>query len=218
MGLNAIILGSSGLVGGHLLDLLLQSKKYSHVKVFVRRPLDKKHQKLEQIVTDFSDMKKLEELITADVLFSCLGSTKKKTPDKKDYIFVDKTIPETFIEMAALKGLQQLHLVSAIGADSNSTIFYNQLKGELEDIVKQKQIPSIHIYQPSLIMGNRNEFRLGECIASALFKLLNPLMAGSLKKYRSIAASTIAEAMYQVSLNSRNGIYTYTTEKIKELA
>lgn len=215
---SAIVLGSSGLVGGLLLNILLQSNHYKEVTVFVRRPLKIEHPKLKQIITDFKDLQALEPQIKGDILFSCLGSTNKKTPNKVDYIFVDKTIPETFADIASKKGLLQFHLVSAMGANSKSSIFYNRLKGETEDIIKSKDIPSINIYQPSLITGNRNEFRLGEKLASILFKFVNLFLIGALKTYRSIAAADIATAMYNISLLNKKGVYTYTSDKIKELA
>ena len=215
---SAIVLGSSGLVGNLLLKLLLESRQYSSVTIFVRRQLELQHPKLKQIITDFKDLEALEELIEGDILFSCLGSTQKKTPRKEDYIFVDKIIPDTFAEIASGKGLKQFHLVSAMGANSNSSIFYNKLKGELEDSIKEKKIPSINIYQPSLIKGDRKEFRFGEKVTTFFFKFIDILLVGSLKKYRSIDALDIAKAMYNVSLMNKKGIYTFTSDKIKELA
>ncbi len=215
---HAIVLGSSGLVGNLLLKILLESKQYHSVTVFVRRQLEIQHPKLRQIITDFKDFKHLEKDIEGDILFSCLGSTKKKTPKKEDYVFVDKVIPDTFAEITSKKGLKQFHLVSAIGANSDSSIFYNRLKGELEDSIKEKKIPSINIYQPSLIKGKRKEFRFGESVFTFFFKLLDILLAGSLKKYKSINALDIAKAMYNVSLINKKGVYTFTSDKIKELA
>ncbi|ADY53564.1 nucleoside-diphosphate-sugar epimerase [Pseudopedobacter saltans DSM 12145] len=215
---NVIVLGSNGLVGSLLLDILLKSHQYSYITVFVRKQLEIEHQKLNQIITDFKDLESLREHIHGDILFSCLGSTQKKTPNKEDYIFVDITIPSFFADMASRKGLKQIHLVSAVGASSASPLFYNKIKGQLEDFIKETEIPSINIYQPSLILGNRNEFRLGEKITSFLIKVIDPLLVGSFKKYRSTKALDIAKAMYNVSLEYKNGVYTYTSDKIKELA
>lgn len=215
---KAIILGASGLIGSELLQLLIESEHYKEIVVFVRKPLAVQSDKLVQSITDFKNLEKLKTLISADIVFSCLGSTKAKTPDKKDYIYIDKTIPETITTYASENKVQQFHIVSALGANANSSIFYNKIKGETEDFIKHLPIPGIYIYQPSLIKGNRKEKRFGEDLAVILSKFIDPLLIGRLKKYRSIESITIAKAMYNQSLKNEKGIFTISSDKIKELA
>jgi uncharacterized protein YbjT (DUF2867 family) len=109
-------------------------------------------------------------------------------------------------------------LVSAIGANSNSSNFYTKTKGETEEAIKETGLKSIHIYQPSLLTGDRKEHRLIEKIAAVLMKVIDPLLLGGLKKYRSIPAETVAVAMYKQSLNKEEGVFVYPSDKIKLLA
>ncbi len=218
MGKTAIILGASGLIGSELLKILIKSTEYDSIKIFVRKSLNINNQKVEEIITDFSDQERLIDEIDAEAIFSCLGSTKKKTPDLKDYKKVDHDIPLFFAKTAVEKELKSFHLVSSIGANSKSSNFYTKLKGEIEDDLKLIGLSSLHIYQPSFLEGNRKEKRIAEKIATSAFKLLNPILIGSLKKYRSIKATDVALAMYNQSVTELKGIHTYTTDKIKELA
>ncbi|RRN77894.1 nucleoside-diphosphate sugar epimerase [Pseudoxanthomonas sp. SGD-10] len=215
---KAIILGASGLIGSQLLDILIESPFYTEIVVLVRKPLDFRHPKVTQHVTDFKNLDELAPLITGRVIFSCLGSTKAKTPNKEDYTYVDKVIPEKIALLGNKNNVEQFHLVSALGANSNSSIFYNRLKGETEDSIKKSGIPGIFIYQPSLIKGPRKEKRFGESFAISLSAIVDPLLIGSLKRYRSIESIDIAKAMYNQSITNKQGTYTFPSDKIKELA
>jgi len=217
MSKKAILLGASGLIGSHLLQLLLASSKFSSITIFVRKPLGIKNEKLTEIITDFSQISKLKELITGDFVFSCLGSTKSKTPDLKEYRRIDHDIPVEVAGFAAENSVRQFHLVSSLGANPKASNFYTKMKGETEEDIKQIQIPSIHIYQPSLLRGERKENRLFEKIALQITKLIDPLLTGSLKKYRSIEIEKVAQAMYNQSLKQQMGIFTYQSDQIKEL-
>lgn len=217
MGKKAIILGASGLIGSQLLQLLVDSPHFEEVITIVRKPLEIKHKKLNVITTDFSNLASLETYIKGDVVFSCLGSTKKKTPNKKDYLKVDQEIPTQIAKFAKNNGISQFHIVSSLGADSNSSIFYSKMKGETEDIVKSLGIQSTHIYQPSLLIGPRKEKRLGENIAAFLAKIINPLLIGSFAKYKSIQTIDVAKAMFNQSLKNLTGVFTYPSDYIKKL-
>jgi uncharacterized protein YbjT (DUF2867 family) len=217
MNKKAIILGASGLIGSQLLQLLLESPHYEEVLAIVRKPLKITHKKLNVITSDFSDSTSLENLIKGDVIFSCVGSTKKKTPNKADYLKVDKEIPTQIAKFGKTNGVLQFHIVSSLGADSNSSIFYSKMKGETEDIIKNIGIKSTHIYQPSLLIGPRKEKRFGEDIAAFIANIIDPLLLGSFAKYRSIKTIEVATGMYNQSLKNLTGTFTYPSDYIKKL-
>jgi uncharacterized protein YbjT (DUF2867 family) len=215
---SAIILGSSGLIGSNLLTLLLENSNFESVKIFVRKILPIQHQKLIQILTNFEDLEAVKNEIRADVIFSCLGSTRNKTPDLQQYRKIDHDYPIYFAEEGLKNGLSEFHLISALGANSNSSNFYTKMKGETEDAIKNLKIPSLYIYQPSFLRGNRTENRLGEKIALIVMKIIDPLLMGSFKKYKTIAAEVVAKAMINESIKNKKGIFVLESDKIKELA
>lgn len=218
MNKTAIVLGSSGLVGSQLLTLLLNSSVYTQVILFSRKSSTIKHPKIKEFVVDFNQPQSYERDIQGDVIFCCLGSTKAKTPNNKDYRKIDFDIPLFFAHEAVKKGLQQFHLVSSLDANSQSNTFYLKLKGEIEEALKQCDIPSLYIYQPSFLLGKRLENRPIEKFFLQLVKVLEPLFIGKLKKYRGIQAQIVAQAMLNISLIGEKGTHTYTSETIKKLA
>ncbi|KHJ37134.1 N-acetyl-gamma-glutamyl-phosphate reductase [Pedobacter glucosidilyticus] len=217
MAKKAIIIGASGLIGSELLSVLLHEPAYTEVITLVRKSLNTYHPKLKEIITDFSNLSEMKENIKADVIFCCIGTTRAKTPDLNTYRKIDHDIPIEIGKIAVENQVKQYHLVSALGANAQSSNFYSKIKGETEDDLKALNIPAIHIYQPSLLRGERKEKRVGEKIALVLMKAVDPLLVGSLKKYRSIKTSVIALAMYQQSLKEDKGIFTYPSDIIKEI-
>ena len=216
--MEAILLGASGLIGGELLKLLLADPTYSKIKIIVRKKLAVVNEKLEQIIADFSTIEAHKEKLKADVVFSCLGSTKKKTPDLKKYYQIDHDYPLLVAKLAKDQEVNSFHIVSSLGANSSSSSFYLKMKGEIEDDIAKTGFKSLHIYRPSLLTGDRKEKRVIESISEVIMKILNPLLFGSLKKYRSISAITVASAMHKQSLIDSSGVFVYPSDKIKELA
>ena len=214
---KAILLGASGLIGSHLLRLLLESPAYGEVTIFVRKALPINHVKLKQIVTDFENFDVLNDNISAGIVFCCLGSTKSKTPNLKDYRKVDFDIPLRFAQLALKNGARQYHLVSAIGADATSSNFYTKLKGEIENAISALDYESIYIYEPSFLKGKREENRPLEKIILPMMRLIDLALIGSLKKYRSIDASDVAKAMFNESITNKRGIFVHNSEQIKRL-
>ena len=217
MNKRAIIIGASGLIGKELLTLLLNHEEFESIKVYVRKPLNIQHQKLTEIITDFSKMQELSNSIDGDVIFCCLGSTKSKTPDLNDYRKIDHDYPLFFAKEGLKNGMSQFHLVSALGANAKSSNFYTKMKGETEDELKHLSIPSIYIYQPSFLSGNRTEKRPLEKVVLFIMKLIDPLLIGNLKKYQSINAITVAKAMIDESIKNKKGIFVHKSDQIKEL-
>lgn len=215
---RVIIAGASGLIGSELLDLLLENDKIGEVVALVRKALPVSNLKVVQIPTNFDSLEDIKTELFGDALYCCLGTTKAKTPDEADYRKVDHDYPVTLAQLASANKVSQFHLISAIGADPGSSIFYNRLKGETEQDVKKIPFRSIHIYQPSLITGKRKENRPMEKLAISIMKIINPLLIGSLKKYKSIQAITIAKAMINQTFKNEEGIHTYPSDIIKQLA
>lgn len=214
---KAIIAGASGLIGSNLLNILLQSHEYHEVLVLTRNELQLQHKKLVQLVIDFDHLEDHVSSITGDAVFCCLGTTNAQTPDKEVYRKIDYGYPLTIARLANKNGVKQFHLVSSIGADKNSMAFYTRLKGELEDALQKIGIPVLHIYQPSMLVGERERKRPMEKVMIALFKFINPLLIGSLKKYRSITGKRVAQAMYTKSLDNSAGTFIHTSDKIQSI-
>lgn len=196
---TAIVLGATGLTGGLLLNRLLQDDSYSTVKLFSRSSIGHPNSKIEEHLIDLFELDKYGKLFTGDVVFCCVGTTKAKTPEEETYRKIDYGIPVSAARLTRKNGIPKFLVISALGADADSRIFYNKTKGEMERDVLKENIPETYIFQPSLISGHREEKRIFESIGKNLMKVGNHLLLGSLKKYRSIHPDTIAQAMMMVA-------------------
>lgn len=215
---HALVLGASGLVGLHTTKLLLERNTYDIVYAVSRRGIPLEHERLIQIRADYYSIASHLQNIPIDHIFSCLGSTKKKTPNKQDYIQVDHDYPLKVARLGQENGAKKLSMVSALGANPEAISFYLRMKGETERDMHNLNFQELYIMQPSLITGNRSENRPAERMAAWLFKAINPVLVGSLKKYRSIRAETIAKALVQTAELGQNGTHRFNTELIKQLA
>jgi uncharacterized protein YbjT (DUF2867 family) len=214
---TALIAGASGLVGSHLLLLLLQSDRYSQVISIGRRELPVIHPKLDQQIVDFDDLKKSEADLVADDVFCCLGTTIKKAGSKEAFYKVDHTYVTRLAEITLKRRATQFLVVSAMGADAGSRIFYNKVKGEMERDVLQMGFQAVHIFRPSLLLGEREEHRTGEELGAKIMRPLSVLMLGPLRKYRPIQAETVANAMLQAASQDKKGTQVYLSDKIERL-
>lgn len=217
MGKTAIILGATGLTGNLVLRKLVQNDTYERIILFSRHHSNIKHPKIEEHLIDLFELDKHKEKFVADEVFCCIGTTKSKTPDKEIYKKIDYGIPVTAARLSAENSIDTFVVISALGADANSSIFYNKVKGEMQMDVLNQGIKNIFILQPSLISGDREEGRFFENLAKSTMKLVNPLLVGSLKKYRSIHPELIAEAMIRVANNGYAKIIIPSNE-IQEIA
>ena len=217
MGKTAIILGASGLTGQHLLKQLIIDERYSTIMLFSRKKTEITSSKVIEKTGDILALENFKEDFTADEIFVCIGTTAKKTPDKIQYKNIDFGIPAAAAKLAKENKISTFLVVSAMGANAKSSIFYNKTKGEMEQAVFSEKIENTYILRPSIIGGNRNENRPMEKIGVAIFKLLQPLMVGKLKKYRIIAAENIAKAMICLA-NEKPEIHIIESDKIQELA
>lgn len=217
MGKTAIILGASGLTGQQLLKKLIIDGRYQTIKLFSRKKTENTSSKVIEIVGDLLALENFKQDFIADEVFVCIGTTAKKTPDKTLYKSIDYGIPATAAKLAKENDIPTFVVVSAMGANAKSSIFYNKTKGEMEQAVLSEKIPHTYILRPSIIGGNRNENRPTEKTGIAIFKLLQPLMLGKLKKYRIIEAENIAKAMMYLA-NEKPETQIIESDKIQELA
>ncbi len=214
---TAIILGATGLTGGYLLNILLKDPEYSKIILFSRSSVGFQHEKLEEHLVDLFELEKYKETFVADEVFCCIGTTKSKTPDNETYKKIDLGIPVTAAKLCRQNNIEKFLVISALGADANSSVFYNKVKGEMQHQVLEQGISKTYIFQPSLIAGDREEKRFFENLAIKSFKVLNKLMIGSLRKYRSIHPETIAKAMHICAKNGYSKILIESDE-IQEIA
>jgi uncharacterized protein YbjT (DUF2867 family) len=193
------IFGATGLVGGHLLTLCLQHPAITAVKVFVRKPVQLQHPKLEQITTDFEGLEQVRTRISGEVVFNCLGTTLKQAGSQAAQYIIDCEYPVKVARLAAANGVSCMISVSSIGTSPTGN-FYLKTKADMENGVQKAIGKKAYFIRPSFILGDRKAFRLGEKIGIALMVFINPLLLGGLRKYRSIHAEVIAKAMLQLAL------------------
>lgn len=214
----ALIAGASGLVGSELFHILLESSYYTRVKVVVRKQLDAQHPKLEQVVADFDHLEQWREHLFANDVYCCLGTTIKKAGSQEAFRKVDYEYPVKLALLAKEQGADRFLIVSALGANPDSRIFYSRTKGQLEEQLKKAGLSALHIFQPSLLMGERAEFRLGEKLAAFLSPVYSPLMVGKLRKYKPVSGRRVAYAMHNAAQSALSGVFIYPSDKIVELS
>lgn len=215
---KAILAGASGSIGTSLLQQLLTDANYSEVLVIARQKLTVDHPKLKQLIVNFDQLKDHAAEITGTTVFCCLGTTKSQTPDEVQYRKIDYQYPLDMAWIAHKNGAESYHLVSAMGANIDSSIFYNKTKGETEQDLKTVPFRSIHVYRPSLLKGQRTKKRFLEGLMNIIMLVINPLLIGGLKKYRSIKVEDVAKAMLRQSLEDRKGYFIYESDRIQELS
>ena len=195
---TALLFGSSGLVGGHLLNQLIKDTNYSKIKLFVRSVPEISDSKVEIIKTDFNNLENHKEDIKGDDSFFCIGTTKQNSPDKDKYRRVELEIPKEIAKIAKSNLVNSFIFVSALYANPKSSGEYIRFKGQVEEELKELNFPKLGIMRPSFLIGNRKEKRVSETIGIFVFKLLSPLLLGPLKKMKPIHSETVAKAMIAV--------------------
>ncbi len=210
---TALIVGATGLIGGHLTRKILNHPSYSKVKVFVRKPLDLQHLKLEQIVVDFDKLN--ASLVLADDIFCCLGTTMKQAGSKEAFYKVDYTYPLEVATSALANGAKQYMIVTAMGADAQSMFYYNRVKGEIEKALTDLDYPALIIFRPSLLLGERKESRSGEGFATIIMKTFDFLIPA---KYKAIKGETVADAMLAMAQKGVTGKEIILSEKMQGFA
>ena len=214
---TALIAGTTGLIGGQLIQYLLEDENYSKIISLGRRESGIKHEKLSEIIIDFDHLDEVKDKLAADSVFICLGSTMKKAGSKEKFHLMDHSYPLQIAEIACRNGANQLSIVSALGADEGSSFFYNRVKGELENDIAKLPFDQIHIYRPSLLIGDREESRIGETMAQGFYKALGWAFIGPVKKYKGIDSSKVAQSMHLNANSEEKGVFFYESDVINEM-
>ena len=196
---TALVFGSSGLIGGHLLSQLIENDDYNKIKIFVRSEPEINDPKVEIIKTDFNNLENHKEDIKGDDCFFCIGTTKQNSPDKSEYRRVELDVPKQIAQITKSNSVNSFLFVSSGYADPKSSGDYLKFKGEVEEELKRLDFPNLGIMRPSFLLGDRKEKRIAEKIGIFLFKLLSPLFLGPLKKMKPIHSVTVAKAMIRIA-------------------
>lgn len=208
---RALITGATGLIGRQLLRLLLEDTAYDRIIALSRKPIEVTSGKLEVIVMDFEDIDQLN--VEVDDVFCCLGTTMKKSGTREAFRKVDYDYVVGIAQQSLRTGAKRFFLISALGADKNSRIFYNQVKGEVEETVSAMEFRAVYIFRPSLLLGERTESRSGEDAAKAFFKLFGFLIP---EKYKAIADTQVAKAMLAMAQRNDTGVHILESTNMRK--
>ena len=216
MNLHAIVLGATGATGRELVKYLIKNPKLTKISIFSRKEIGIDDEKLIKHIIDFSCLENYKNIIKGDILFSALGTTLKDAGSKENQFLVDYTYQYKFAKIAAENGVSNYSLVSAQGANSSSSFFYPKIKGELEESIKKLNFNTIHIFQPSFLIRQKDLIRSGEKVAISIFLFLNKF--GLFKSMQPISVAFLATIMIDEALNERNEkITTYNLNDILSL-
>jgi uncharacterized protein YbjT (DUF2867 family) len=213
---TALVFGSTGLVGNLLLEELVDSERYSAIKIFVRQSTGISVPGVEEIIADFSDLENLTPKITGDDLFICLGTTIKKAGSVENMEKIDRDLPVKIAQMARSNGLKNVAAVSSIGASADSKNYYLRIKGEMEEGIMMQDFENIAIVRPSMLLGERKERRTGELVGKVVMKAFKPVLTGKLRKYRAIHGKDVARAMI-IILEQKPGKKIYESDELQDI-
>ena len=213
---TALIFGSTGLVGGQVLNQLVDNTDYSKIKIFVRSDTKVQSNKVEIIKIDFSNLENFKDYIKGDDCFFCIGTTKKKSRDQDEYRRIELDIPKKVAQLAKMNEVKSFIFISSISANSKSSSDYLKFKGQVEEEIKNLNFQTIAIMRPSFLMGNRKEIRIVEMVGIPIFKMLSPLFLGSLKKMKPIQSELVAKIMIRAA-NENMQKTIFESDEIVEL-
>lgn len=208
---SAVLAGATGAVGRHLLSALLADDSYETVHVLSRRPIAATERKLHVHEIDFDRLDEQANLFDVDDVFCCLGSTMKQAGSKEAFKRVDYEYVVRLAQLASEGGARRFIMISAVGADSRSMFFYSRVKGDAEKEVREIGPETIYFVRPSLLLGDREDHRLGESISQKIMPAFNPLMAGPMSKYKAVQTSDVAEQMLQLAKTGPAGHHIHHT-------
>lgn len=215
-GKTALIVGASGLVGGKLLELLLSAEEYIKIVALVRKPLGIKNTKLEEKIINFNNMAEVMDSFRVNHVFCCIGTTIKKAKSREVFKEVDVHYPLEMAKFAKERQVEKFVIISSMGANPDSAVFYSRMKGLLEKQLQEIGLNSLHIVRPSLLLGNRKDYRLGEGIGTFLATVFSFTFVGPFEKYKPIKAETVALGMYKIAQRKVNGSYIYPSNEIEK--
>ena len=214
---TALIFGSSGLVGSHLLSLIIKNNNYNKIKLFTRSETTISNSQIEIIKIDFNNLENHKDSIIGDDCFFCIGTTRKNTPDKNEYIKVEYNIPVEVAKIAKENSINSFTYISSMGANPSASGLYLKNKGQAEEALKKLNFPKLSIMRPSILLGNRRENRIGEKIGIFVMKSFSPLFLGKMKRYKPIKVENVAKAMINVVENNYQKTI-FESDKIMEIS
>lgn len=215
---TALLVGNTGLTGKYCEEYLWDHSAYTKLVTFARKPVKVRGKEHIHHVIDFTELSKYRKLFFGDDLFLCLGTTMDKAGSKEAFYQVDYTMNYEIAEISSANKVRQLMLVSAVGADPDSMFFYNRVKGELEEAVKELNFWATHIFQPSLIMGDRNEKRPLESVAQSIMGGAGKIFGSLLHKYQPVEARKLAKALVVKAQSLQSGVFTHASHNIVKIA
>jgi len=215
--MTALVVGATSLVGKELVKVLLASDDYDKITVWVRRPLGIHHRNLEEKQIDFEMLATYTIAEAVDHLYCCLGTTIKKAGTQNAFKTVDFGYPLLLARAAKVAAVRQFVVISAMGASVKSRSFYSRTKGEMEEALRELDLPGLHIVRPSLLLGKRREFRMGEQLAAMLTSIIPFVFIGGFEKYKPIPAKAVAYAMYRVANQELTGNHIYESHQLVAL-
>ena len=216
MSKTALIAGSTGLVGSELLKMLIDSVDYNFIHVLNRRKINYDSSKVTEHVINYDNLAKFNPDDHVDHVFCCFGTTIKKAKTKENFRKVDFDYVVELAKKSNSLGATRFLVVSALGANPKSGIFYNRVKGEMEKALQDLDFSHLYIFRPSLLMGYREENRTGEKTAQAIYKVINPLFVGKLKKYKGINAANVAKGMVETAIHSNETYKIFESNEIQD--
>ena len=214
---TAILFGATGLIGSHLLNILVNSNEYDKIKIFPRKDIKTSNAKIETFIIDFKELEKHKDDITGDDCFFVIGTTRKVTPQKKDYIDVELNLPVKIAKIARDNNINSFIYASSGGANADSRNLYLQNKGKAEKEIINLSFDFTAIIQPSLLLGDRKENRVGERIAKSIFKSLSFIFVGKLRSFKAIHANNVAKAIMYITKNQLKDLF-FTSDKLEDLS
>jgi len=213
---TTLIAGASGLVGSELLKLLIDSDAYKTIHVLSRRSLEVKSSKIVEHIVNFDELEKFEPDSQIDHIFCTVGTTIKKAKTKEKFRIVDYDYVLALGKKAKQWNSEKFLMISSLGANAKSAIFYNRIKGEIEIALKKLELSHLLIFRPSLLLGDRKEHRAGEKTAINVYKFMAPIFVGPIKKYKGIEAGKVAKAMIHTALNNNEPIKIIKSDEIQK--
>ena len=214
---TALVFGSSGLVGSHVLDLLIKNNSYNKIKIFVRSKPSNINEKVEVIETNFINQDPIKSYINGDDCFFCIGTTKKNSPQKLEYKRIELELPKNIAQICKSNGISSFVFVSSGFANPNHSGEYLRFKGLVEEELKSLSFENLGILRPSFLLGKRKQFRIFETIGIYIFRLLSPFFIGPLKKMKPIHANTVAKAMSNIIKKNISQV-TYESDEIVRIS
>jgi uncharacterized protein YbjT (DUF2867 family) len=217
--MRAILAGASGLTGQVLLQLLLNHPRYDEVFTLDRRVTKSRHIKHRPLQVDFAS---LPQLPSCDDAYCCLGTTSKKAGSRKAFRNVDFHCVLNFANAARAEGAKQFLVLSAVGANASSSVFYSRVKGEMESAISKIRFEAIHIFRPSFLVGATNQKRVEsrpiEGLSIAAFTAISPILIGRTRKYRPIGVNAVSRAMVAAASSGTGGVHYYESDEMQKLA